>query len=57
LELPQGIPSHDTFAWVLAGLKPDELRRCFLNWMCVVRKLMQDEVVAIDGKMLRRSFD
>jgi hypothetical protein len=57
LELPHGIPSHDTFAWVLAGLKPDELQRCFLNWMCIVCKLMQDEVVAIDGKMLRRSFD
>ena len=57
MELPQGIPSHDTFAWVLARLKPDELQRCFLNWMCVVCKLMQGEVVAIDGKMLRRSFD
>ena len=33
LPLPHGIPSHDTFARVLARLKPEELQRCFLNWM------------------------
>src|SRR5881397_4259484 len=36
LLLPNGIPSHDTFARVLARLKPDELQRCFLNWIRAV---------------------
>jgi predicted transposase YbfD/YdcC len=57
LVLPYGIPSHDTFARVLARLKPEELQRCFLNWIRTVSELTQGEVVAIDGKTLRRSFD
>src|SRR5499433_4239593 len=57
LVLPYGIPSHDTFARVLARLKPEELQRCFLNWMQAVSELTHGEVVAIDGKTLRRSFD
>lgn len=57
LALPNGIPSHDTFARVLARLKPEELQRCFLRWMQAVREVTQGEVVAIDGKTLRRSFD
>jgi len=55
--LPHGIPSHDTFARVLARLKPEELQQCFLRWMQAVSKVTQGEVVAIDGKTLRRSFD
>jgi predicted transposase YbfD/YdcC len=57
LPLPNGIPSHDTFARVLARLKPEELQRCFLNWIRAVSELTHGEVVAIDGKTLRRSFD
>lgn len=57
LLLPNGIPSHDTFARVLARLKPEELQRCFLNWIRAVSELTHGEVVAIDGKTLRRSFD
>jgi predicted transposase YbfD/YdcC len=57
LALPNGIPSHDTFARVLARLKPEEFQRCFLNWMRAVSDLTHGEVVAIDGKTLRRSFD
>jgi len=57
LLLPNGIPSHDTFARVLARLKPEELQGCFLNWMQAVSELTHGEVVAIDGKTLRRSFD
>jgi predicted transposase YbfD/YdcC len=57
LPLPHGIPSHDTFARVLARLKPEELQRCFLNWIQAVSNLTHGEVVAIDGKTLRRSFD
>lgn len=57
LALPNGIPSHDTFARVLARLKPEELQQCFLRWMQAVSEVTQGEVVAVDGKTLRRSFD
>ena len=57
MALPHGIPSHDTFARVLARLKPEELQRCFLNWRQAVRELTHGEGVALDGKTLRRSFD
>jgi len=57
LLLPHGIPSHDTFARVLARLDPEELQTCFLRWIRAVREVTAGEVVAIDGKTLRRSFD
>ena len=57
LVLPHGIPSHDTFARVLARLDPEELQACFLRWIRAVSELSAGEVVAIDGKTLRRSFD
>lgn len=56
LELPEGIPSHDTFNRVLRVLEPIALQQCFLNWMRAVAEVTQGEVVAIDGKALRRSF-
>jgi len=57
LELPHGIPSHDTFARVLSSLKPKEFRRCFLEWIKGVSKLTKGEIVSIDGKKLRQSYD
>jgi hypothetical protein len=42
---------------VLARLKPEELQQCFLRWMQAVSEVTHGEVVAIDGKTLRRSFD
>jgi predicted transposase YbfD/YdcC len=57
LELPNGIPSHDTFARVLARLDPLEFQQCFINWVQAVRQLTQGQVIAIDGKTLRHSFD
>lgn len=55
LDLPNGIPSHDTFNRVLARLRPKQFQACFLTWVKSVARLTQDEVVAIDGKTLRRS--
>lgn len=55
LELPSGIPSHDTFGRVLARLKPREFHRCFLNWVQAVAQLTEGEIVALDGKTPRRS--
>jgi predicted transposase YbfD/YdcC len=55
LELPYGIPSHDTFGRVLARLKPREFERCFRHWVCSVARLTAGAVIAIDGKTVRRS--
>jgi predicted transposase YbfD/YdcC len=57
LELPNGIPSHDTFGRVFALLNPDEFERCFVAWIQAVSVLTQGQVIAIDGKKLRRSHD
>lgn len=57
LELPQGIPSHDTFGRVFARIKPHEFQRCFLRWVQGVSRRVDGEIVPIDGKTLRRSHD
>jgi predicted transposase YbfD/YdcC len=57
LELPHGIPSHDTFRRVLSRLNPDELAQCFVDWTEALRASIDGDIVAIDGKTLRRSFD
>ena len=56
LELPEGIPSHDTFNRVLQLLDPVEFQASFLRWMQTVAEVTAGEVVAIDGKVLQRSF-
>lgn len=57
LEVPNGIPSHDTFGRVFAVLDPKQFRRCFLAWIQAVSKLTQGQIIAIDGKKIRRSHD
>lgn len=58
LELPNGIPSHDTFARVMSLLDTEELQSSFVEWARgVIRQGIGREVVAIDGKTLRRSGD
>ena len=57
LELPHGIPSHDTFGRVFNGLDAEQFQRCFLDWMQAVSDVFKGQVVAIDGKKLRRSHD
>src|SRR4051812_32262707 len=59
LELPGGIPSHDTFRRVLMLIDPERFERCFLDW---VRSVFRSDAgapqqIAIDGKTVRRSFD
>lgn len=57
LELPNGIPSHDTFARVFARLNPEQLQASFLSWIRSVSRVSQGEVIALDGKTVRRSYD
>ncbi len=57
LELPNGIPSHDTFARVFAQLDPQQFQECFLSWMRTIQKITSEEIVAIDGKTLCGSND
>jgi predicted transposase YbfD/YdcC len=57
LELPNGIPSHDTFGYVFARLDTPQFERCFATWMEAVCELTLGQVIALDGKTLRRSHD
>ena len=57
LDLPHGIPSHDTFGDVFSRLDPDRFQECFMDWSRAVAGLLPGEVVAIDGKTVRRSHD
>jgi predicted transposase YbfD/YdcC len=57
LELPNGIPSHDTFNRLFAKINPKKFQECFLSWMSEITSLCKGDVVAVDGKTLRRSFD
>jgi predicted transposase YbfD/YdcC len=56
LSLPNGIPSHDTFNRVFQALDPKEFLNAFLNWTQSVRQAIPDEIVAMDGKALRRAL-
>ena len=55
LELPNGVPSHDTFGDVFARLDPEQFQSCFMAWTQAIAELLPEEVVAIDGKTARRS--
>lgn len=57
LELPNGIPSHDTFARLFARIDPQQFQSCFLSWVKSASKITEGEVIAIDGKTLRHSYD
>ena len=57
LALPNGIPSHDTFARVFARLKPEKLQASFLSWVRSVSRVSKGELIALDGKTVRRSYD
>lgn len=57
LELPHGPPSDDTYRRVFAALDAEEFQICFMDWIEAVEELTQGQVIAVDGKTLRRSHD
>lgn len=57
LDLPNGIPSHDTFGRVFSLIDPQEFEECFFNWIASLAIDVSKEIIAIDGKTLRGSHN
>ena len=57
LEIPNGIPSHDTFNRLFARIEPEQFQKSFISWMKSASELIGGQVIAIDGKVVRRSHD
>ena len=55
--MPNGLPSHDTIARVFSRLKPEQFQKGFLSWIQSISCFNPGEVIAIDGKTLRHSYD
>lgn len=55
LELPCGIPSHDTFNRVFSLIDPMELQNCFINWVQSIAKISEGQIISIDGKRMCNS--
>lgn len=57
LELPKGIPSHDTFGRVFARIDPEAFQHSFMEWVRAIHMITQGQVIGVDGKRSRRSHD
>mgnify|MGYP001166055487 FL=1 len=57
LPLPGGVPAHDTFWRVFRRLDAEQFQRCFVSWVAGMVKLKPGQVIALDGKQMRRSHD
>lgn len=57
MELPHGIPSHDTFERLFARLDPDAFEECFMNWTRELAGTSAGKLIALDGKTIRHSFE
>lgn len=57
VDLSAGVPSHDTFGRVFAWMDPEAFTQCFLGWVQALRASLGPEVISLDGKTLRHSFD
>jgi predicted transposase YbfD/YdcC len=55
LELPNGIPSHDTINRVMSKINPKEFKKCFLLWVETLYEKVSRELIAVDGKTARRT--
>jgi predicted transposase YbfD/YdcC len=57
LDLSNGIPSHDRFNAIFRTLKPGQFERCLVAWITELHQVTAGQVVPIDGKAMRQSFD
>ena len=57
LKLPNGIASHDTFGRVFSLISPEKFQTCFRNWVQSIVSVFDNEIIALDGKTLRRSHN
>lgn len=57
LGIANGIPSHDTFGNVFAAIDTERFSDCFSRWVADLASLSEGQVIAIDGKTIRRSID
>lgn len=57
LELPHGIPTRHTFSRVFAALDAEQFQSCFVQWIQAVDRVTEGQIIAADGKALRRSHD
>ena len=57
LDIPDGIPSHDTLGDVFSRLNQSRFQKCFMDWSQGMAEMLPGEVVDIDGKTVRRSYD
>jgi predicted transposase YbfD/YdcC len=57
LDMSKGVPSHDRFNAVFGALRPAEFEKCLLSWITSLHAVTGGQVIAIDGKTLRRSYD
>ena len=57
LDLPNGIPSHDTFRRVFMLLDPKTFEQCFMSWVAQLSHASDGRLIAVDGKTIRRSLD
>jgi predicted transposase YbfD/YdcC len=57
LDMSNGVPSHDTFGRVFSLLDAEQFQSCFINWVQAVCEVLEGQVVALDGKTLRRSHN
>lgn len=57
LDMSSGVPSHDRFNAVFAAIKPDQFEKCLLSWITSLHEVSGGQIIAIDGKTLRGSYD
>ena len=57
LDLSAGVPSHDRFNAIFAAMNAREFEMCLLSWITSLHEITSGQVIAIDGKTLRRSYD
>lgn len=57
MDTSRGTPSHDRFNAVFRAIRPAEFESCLLNWITSLHRITEGQVIAIDGKTLRRSYD